>query len=988
MFRFVPGRTWLQHRIFYLVLECWSRCLSAVSNAILASRVSPRALPIVKPTSDDLVQQKHVELLWNARPFRAMMMSDEQIRKLVDISEILIFEEGEAIIRQGEEGDCLFIMLAGESVCTVAEGSDIQEHRRYRQGDSFGERSLLSNVPRAATIIAAGRVEVLSISRKGFEMQLGPIDQLRGEEYMVDPRKKLSLFFGTGDGRGPRGSLDLHGWHGFTVGEETSWFAVYRPTSRDAIARMLRGEGVGKGFNVKGKSAKRGKLSGFVPFLQISKNEHKAEVEFSPSWARASVFYRSMAAREHVRKSLQNTLQTALLHIDNRSINDIDEFSPQAYGLDVPEPLIREVFITSANIEPSEVWQTGRDSSPAFMDMNLHTLRGDSLPKVVLMQEDVANPMNPCGLVMAYAEQTVTAVVSDFDTFTVGSRNMAYSPLPDEQLELAQWSLERTEELLQIPFKKGSWTSQWLELLTREINKGFYPNIPRYGFGDPTSYRITEDIIAATVGSGAVRHGPECFNFMFPQELDNQFMVVWDGFEETQWKYLTEPELRVFLIDRVKEGFAFPINPVWPVRDPGWYEVYEALREAATSDADIESTTINSWYPEDSEIIDNIERLQRNYPQGFTSQRSSQQSADLDRQETRDLGLYQVDQVRQKLIEAIRHGTSKLCLDVNGSLMRVVPVAVLKILGPCNRVLVQIWDGDSDAPRISHQLPGRKLRDGETAEEALEKYITDKFGLTLSQIEVFHEETVIRSRQSQSFSMMSQYTRRIFHIRLLDHGDIYRRQLCFDKDEDLLYEDGSEWTEFPYKDASFSMQMEPALDGDGVTDCATGSRVFAVRAGDVEDRVSLYSWMDLQDFEKADAFSESNCLAPKRRRSRATTSHATVSLPFFSDSDHDLGSSSTEETSDHAEKSTPGRAQPDLSHGGSFSMPTNIICTRSMSTHSESPGLRSVGSRKVTIRRSETSQSAVSPLIRKRRRSATTHAIGRIGSDKSLSGKK
>ena len=29
---------------------------------------------------------------------------------------------------------------------------------------------------------------------------------------------------------------------------------------------------------------------------------------------------------------------------------------------------------------------------------------------------------------------------------------------------------------------------------------------------------------------GAVRHGAECFNFYFPQELDPDFLIVWDGF--------------------------------------------------------------------------------------------------------------------------------------------------------------------------------------------------------------------------------------------------------------------------------------------------------------------------------------------------------------------------------------------------------------------------------------------------------------------------
>lgn len=42
---------------------------------------------------------------------------------------------------------------------------------------------------------------------------------------------------------------------------------------------------------------------------------------------------------------------------------------------------------------------------------------------------------------------------------------------------------------------------------------------------------------------------------------------------------VSEPELREFLLERAKEGFTFPINPVWPVRDVGWYEVLQALRD-------------------------------------------------------------------------------------------------------------------------------------------------------------------------------------------------------------------------------------------------------------------------------------------------------------------------------------------------------------------------------------------------------------------------
>ena len=51
-------------------------------------------------------------------------------------------------------------------------------------------------------------------------------------------------------------------------------------------------------------------------------------------------------------------------------------------------------------------------------------------------------------------------------------------------------------------------------------HRGFHPTIPEFGFGDPTSVRLTEAVVHTTVACGAVRHGAESFNYYFPQELD------------------------------------------------------------------------------------------------------------------------------------------------------------------------------------------------------------------------------------------------------------------------------------------------------------------------------------------------------------------------------------------------------------------------------------------------------------------------------------
>lgn len=103
----------------------------------------------------------------------------------------------------------------------------------------------------------------------------------------------------------------------------------------------------------------------------------------------------------------------------------------------------------------------------------------------------------------------VKPVVSDFDTFTVGSTGMAYEALEEQQVDLMLWSLARAEEILRTPGEKG-WNSRWLEVLSKENQRGFQPTIPAFGFGDPTSYRLIEEVVKATSISGAVRHGAEC----------------------------------------------------------------------------------------------------------------------------------------------------------------------------------------------------------------------------------------------------------------------------------------------------------------------------------------------------------------------------------------------------------------------------------------------------------------------------------------------
>jgi len=461
-----------------------------------------------------------------------------------------------------------------------------------------------------------------------------------------DPRSIIAEFFSTGDERGPLGSLKSAG---LTVNpdasKQTNWFTVFRPCSEDAINNMCVHRSTGKGLNIKGKSAKCGKLSGLVPFLQISENKHKFQTSTPPKDSRFCIYYQSSELRESALQCLNLVLSGMLerittakakleeldkgtlkveaeeevliyadinLAMSHPTITYVNHFVPQNFGLEMPEKVLREAYIVQKDIVPAAGWETGRESSAAFMDMNLHALRdAASDPKPVLSQFDTSDAMNPRGLVMAYTEDMVLPVVSDFDPFLIGSRGMQFKPISDEDVKLIKWCLSGIKEILEA---KGtsSWTKGWLEILKREAGKGFHPELPKYGFGDPSSYQIVSDLVDSTGFCGAVRHGAECFNWYFPQELDPEFLVIWDGFSKgglNQWSYLSEQELRAFLLDRLGEGFCFPLNPAWTLRDQGWYEVLTALRSSISARA-----ALASWYPPGSGILEEIDAIHAAYP--------------------------------------------------------------------------------------------------------------------------------------------------------------------------------------------------------------------------------------------------------------------------------------------------------------------------------------------------------------------------------------
>jgi hypothetical protein len=536
------------------------------------------------------------------------------------------YAAGDTIFSTGDRGESFYLIESGET--STDPPRLFSTPRNFSAGQIFGEQALLDpDHVRESTVTAVNDVSAYSLSRFDFETQLDRLQTLQLQQLQADPRTLLAQFYQPGDHRGPAGTLAAKN---MVADSSTSskWFAVYRPCSRDSIAKMLGRVGVGKGLNIKGKSAQKNRLSGFVPFLQISNNDHKKEVEKSPKDARVKIFYKNVMAREEAIGALTKVMREAGadLDISVSQIFHISTHEPASFGLDVPEAVVREAYIMRPDLSPVVGWETGRPSVPQFMDMNLHGVRGNSSPKVVLLQHDLADPMNPHGLLIAYAEKDVKPVCSDFDTFTVGSKGIRYEALPPDQVSLVHWELDQCEHVCkEAEHESTGWNGHWLNVIGEAEAQGFHPSYPSaFGFGEATSTRFISDVVDATSLCGAVRHGAECFNLWFPQELDKEYLIVWDGFadpgwapteegkKKVPWQSAKEAEVRAFLLERAREGFSFPLNPIWPVRDPGWIDVLRELQKQPETRDNLEK-----WFPPDSGIVKKIETLHAQFPGGF-----------------------------------------------------------------------------------------------------------------------------------------------------------------------------------------------------------------------------------------------------------------------------------------------------------------------------------------------------------------------------------
>jgi signal-transduction protein with cAMP-binding, CBS, and nucleotidyltransferase domain len=93
------------------------------------------------------------------------MLEEDTVAALVEQAPFMVYGADEVVVRQGEQGSSLFIVLKG----TLEVAIDAMIVGNIRQGSFFGEMSLLTGEPRAATVRATCEVWLAEITKETME---------------------------------------------------------------------------------------------------------------------------------------------------------------------------------------------------------------------------------------------------------------------------------------------------------------------------------------------------------------------------------------------------------------------------------------------------------------------------------------------------------------------------------------------------------------------------------------------------------------------------------------------------------------------------------------------------------------------------------------------------------------------------------------------------------------------------------------------------
>jgi small-conductance mechanosensitive channel/CRP-like cAMP-binding protein len=114
-----------------------------------------------RPVQED--QEEALSILRDEPLFSCL--SEEQLNQLVTHARLSAFGRGERVIREGAEGDSMFVLLRGAAEVSISKNGSSIPVATLKAPDCFGEMSLLTGERRTATVRAETDCQVMEIGK-------------------------------------------------------------------------------------------------------------------------------------------------------------------------------------------------------------------------------------------------------------------------------------------------------------------------------------------------------------------------------------------------------------------------------------------------------------------------------------------------------------------------------------------------------------------------------------------------------------------------------------------------------------------------------------------------------------------------------------------------------------------------------------------------------------------------------------------------------
>lgn len=121
--------------------------------------------PRIKDLLESFYKKRVLDKLLVVSPLFSVL-SDADRAELLNDFKLKSYNDGEVVIKEGDSGDALFIIKQGRAKVTTGDGGNKElVLAGLKEGDFFGEVSLITGKPRTATILADGPLELMELSK-------------------------------------------------------------------------------------------------------------------------------------------------------------------------------------------------------------------------------------------------------------------------------------------------------------------------------------------------------------------------------------------------------------------------------------------------------------------------------------------------------------------------------------------------------------------------------------------------------------------------------------------------------------------------------------------------------------------------------------------------------------------------------------------------------------------------------------------------------